>query len=77
MANLIHINTLRQMLRSGAAVSLKFWKEDGTIVSAENVICTSSHHQSNTFNLKFLNSGVSRTVRAVTIFEINDLEVFI
>jgi hypothetical protein len=77
MANLIHINTLRQMLRSGAAVSLKFWAKDGSTVSAENVICTSSHHRGNTFNLKFLNSGVFRKVRAVTIFEINDLEVFI
>ncbi|MDR2086833.1 MAG: hypothetical protein LBP72_06620 [Dysgonamonadaceae bacterium] len=77
MANLIHINTMRLMLNSGEAVSLKFWKDDGSIVSADNVICTTSHYKSNTFNLKFLTSKVFRTVRAITIFEINDMEVFI
>jgi hypothetical protein len=77
MANLIHINTMREMLRSGEAVSLKFRKDDGEIVAANNVICTSSYHHANTFKLKFLTGNVFRTVRAVTVFEINDLEVFI
>jgi hypothetical protein len=65
------------MLNSGQAVSLKFWDREGNIISANNVICTSSHYQSNTFRLKFLTSGVFRKVRAVTIFEINDLEVYL
>lgn len=65
------------MLNSGEAVSLKFWKDDGSIVSANNVICTSSYHHGNTFNLKFLDSNLFRKVRAITIFEINDQEVFI
>jgi hypothetical protein len=77
MVKPVHINTLRLMLKSGLAVSLKFWEKDGNIVSAENVICTSSNHHQNTVNLKFLNSGVFRKVRTITIFEINDLEVFI
>jgi hypothetical protein len=77
MANRIHINTMRQMLKSGEAVSLKFWEKDGNIVSADNVICTSGYHHGNTFNLKFLTSGVFRKVRAITVFEINDMEVFI
>jgi hypothetical protein len=68
---------MREMLNSGQVVSLKFWKDDGSIISADNVICTSSYYHGNTFNLKFLNSGLFRKVRAVTIFEINDLEVFI
>jgi hypothetical protein len=69
---------MREMLKSGEAVSLKFWRlEDASIISAENVICTSGYHHGNTFNIKFLNSGVFRTIRAITIFEINDMEVFI
>ncbi len=68
---------MRAMLNSGEAVSLKFWKDDGSIVSANNVICTSSYHHGNTFNLKFLDSNLFRKVRAITIFEINDQEVFI
>ena len=73
---LVHINTMRKMLNSGEIVSIKFWKDDGSIAVADNVICTSSYHHGNTFNIKFLNSGLFRKVRAVTIFEINDLEVF-
>jgi hypothetical protein len=65
------------MLNSGEAVSLKFWKKDGSIVVANNVICTSSFHDGNTFNFKFLDSGQFRKVKAITIFEINDLEVHI
>jgi hypothetical protein len=69
---------MREILKSGNAVSLKFWRlEDAEIISAENVICTSNFYHGNTFNLKFLNSGQFRKVRAITIFEINDMEVFI
>jgi hypothetical protein len=73
----IHINTMRTMLKSGERVSIKFWEKDGNIVVANDVICTSSFHHGNSFNIKFLNSGQFRKVRAITVFEINDLEVFI
>lgn len=65
------------MLRTGDICSVKFWKKDGSIVVANQVICTSDYYENNTFNLKFLESGVFRKVRAITIFEINDMEVFI
>jgi hypothetical protein len=68
---------MREMLKSGEIVSLKFWDKDGNIISADNVICTSGYHHGNTVNLKFLTSNVFRKVRVITIFEINDLEVFI
>jgi len=77
MANMIHINTMREILKSGALVSLRFWKSDGSIVSAAQAVCLSSSYAHNTFNLKFFPSGEIRTVRAVTIFEINNMEVFI
>jgi hypothetical protein len=77
MSGLIHINMMRAMLRSGEAVSLKFWREDGEIISVENAICTSSYYHGNTFQLKLLTSGQWRKVRAVTIFEINDMEIFL
>jgi hypothetical protein len=73
----VHINTMREMLRSGAVCSIRHWKSDATIVTANRVICTSSYYKGNTFNLKFLDSGEFRTVRAITIFEINDMEVYI
>lgn len=76
MAAAIHMNTARQMLRSGDALDIKFWKSDGSIVHAGNVICTSTNYQNNTVNLKFLTSKQFRKVRMVSIFEINGMEVF-
>jgi hypothetical protein len=75
--NLIHINDARKILTSGQPVSLKFWKSDGSIVYAPNVICTSSFHHGNTVNIKFIDSKQVRKIRTVTIFEINDLELFL
>lgn len=69
---------MREMLKSGQAFSLKFWRmEDAEIISMDNVICTSSYHHGNTINIKSLTSGQFRKVRVISIFEINDLEVFI
>ena len=76
MASVVHMTTARRMLDSGDAVDLKFWKSDGTIVSANNVICTSSNFKNNTVNLKFLSSGQFRKVRVVSLFEINGMEIF-
>lgn len=77
MASAVHINTAREMLRSGDELDLKFWKSDGSIVYANNVICTSSHFKGNTANIKFLTSGQFRKIRVISIFEINGMEVFI
>ena len=77
MNKLVHINTAREMLKSGEAVSIKFWDSNAEIISIENAICTSSYHKGNTVNFKLLTSNVFRKVRVITIFEINDMEVFI
>lgn len=76
MGNVVHMNTARKMLESGDALDLKFWDKNGNIISANNVICTSTYFHNNTANIKFLNSGQFRKIRIVTIFEINGLEVF-
>jgi hypothetical protein len=77
MAGAIHINTMRTILRAGNTCSIKFWKKDGSIVHAQNIIATSDLFQEGTINIKFITSEQFRTIRAVTIFEINDMEVFI
>lgn len=76
MASVVHMTTARKMLESGDALDVKFWKSDGSIVHANNVICTSSSFRHNTVNLKFLTSKQFRKVRVVSIFEINGMEVF-
>jgi hypothetical protein len=64
------------MMKSGARISIKFWESDGNIVVANDVICTSFFYKGNTFNILFPNRQF-RKVRAITIFEINNLEVYI
>jgi len=76
MAATIHINNARILITSGDPIDLKFWKADGSVVNANNVICTSSSFIYNTVNLKFLTSNLFRKVRMVSIFEVNGMEVF-
>lgn len=77
MASMIHQTVVYKMLRSGGSFDIKFWKKDGSIVVAENVVCTSSHFRGDTVNFKFLNSGQIRKVKMSTIFEINGMEIFL
>lgn len=76
MAATIHMNNARLLITSREPIDLKFWKADGSVVHANNVICTSSSFIYNTVNLKFLTSNLFRKVRIVTIFEVNGMEVF-
>lgn len=77
MASTIHITTARKMLNSGDPMDIRFWKSDGSIVNANNVICTSSSFENNTINIMFLDSKQIRKVRVISIFDINGMEVFI
>lgn len=77
MANVIHINTARKMFEAGDAMDIRFWDSHGNIITASNVICTSSYFENNTINIKFLISKQFRKVRVISIFEVNGMEVFI
>ena len=72
---MIHIANARKILNEHNPVNLKFWKANGEIVEAKNVVCTSSFFKNDTVNLKFLNSGEFRKIRVSTIFELNSEEV--
>lgn len=73
----IHINEARIILRSKQELDLKFWEKDGSIVNCNHVICISDNYKNNTFNIKFMVSGEIRRIRAVSIFEINGMEVYL
>jgi hypothetical protein len=72
-----HLANARKIIESGEPFSLSFWKKNGEIVHAENVVCTSSYFHGNTFNLKFLNSNEFRKVKAVLIHEVCGEEVYL
>jgi hypothetical protein len=77
MKTFIHINDGRKLLNSRQEVNLKCWKKDGNVMVCRNVVCTSSNYKENTFNIKFLVSGEIRKIKAVCLFEINNMEVIL
>jgi hypothetical protein len=72
---MIHIAKVRKLLSPDVPFSLKFWKKNGEIVEASNVICTSTYFQNDTANLKFQDSEQFRKIRVSSIFEFNGEEV--
>ncbi len=72
---MLSIYRARQILESKQKVSLKFWDKDGCIIEANDVVCTSSFWEGNTFNILFTVSGEVRKIRAWNIFELNGEEV--
>lgn len=55
--------------------SLKFVKSSGDVVSADNVVMTSSHSLGRTINILFPN-GQIRKVRTASIIEFNNVKTF-
>lgn len=74
---MLHLAQARKIIESGQPINISFWKSNGDIVRANNVVCTSSYFHGNTFNFKWLNSEQFRKVKALRIFQINDEEVFV
>jgi len=72
---MIHLTEARKIIESGEPIAIGFWKEDGTPVEADNVVCTSSSFHHNTFNLKFKTSNQFRKVHAVLVYHVNGTEV--
>ena len=74
---MLHLAQARKIIESHEPFNLSFWKKNGEIVHAENVVCTSSYFRGNTFNLKWPNSEEFRKVKASLIFNVNGEEVFL
>ena len=74
---MLHLAQARKTIESHQPFNLSFWKKNGEIVHAENVVCTSSYFRGNTFNLKWLDSEEFRKVKALLIFNVNGEEVYV
>lgn len=72
---MISIYKVRQVLESKQEVSLKYWNKKGQVIEASHVVCASSFHANNTFNLLHTVSEEVRKVRAWNIIELNGEEV--
>lgn len=72
---MIHLSDARKVINQRKPINIKFWKKNGEIVTANNVVCTSSFFKNDTINFKFLNSEEIRKIRIFSIFELNGDEV--
>ncbi|MFZ4582096.1 MAG: hypothetical protein ACOYM7_05545 [Paludibacter sp.] len=75
---MIHTSILRKILKDDKPFNCRCWKNStGEILTYNNVVCTSSNFERNTANLLFVESREVRKVRIISIFEINDEEIYI
>lgn len=72
---MISIYKARQVLESKQEINLKYWDKEGNVITADQVVCTFSYYENNTFNLLHTRSGEVRKIRAWNIFELNGEEV--
>lgn len=77
MAQKIHVNVLREMLKNGDPVDLDVWAKDGRIIHYENVIPLRYDFYKGTRNIKVLKSREIRSIRDILVFRVNGLEVFL
>ncbi len=74
---LIHWRDAVAMLESQLPVTVKCWKlSTGDIITYRDVICIGSHWRGGIHRLKLPESNLTRTVRDITIFEINGYEIY-
>lgn len=74
----IHIKDALQLLESGEVIdSLKVWKKkDGTIIEYKGIRCTGGHWHGGTHRIR-LRNGYTREFRDITMFEINNLRIYL
>jgi hypothetical protein len=74
---MLHLNEARKLIESGDPIDLIYVKENGALMNARNVICTSSFFNGNTFNLKFLDSNQFRKIHAFLIINVSGEEIYL
>lgn len=74
---MLHLAQARKIIESGKPFQCTYWTRSGEIIYSPEVVCTSSHFASNTFNFKYIESGEIRKVRALLIFNVNGEEIFL
>lgn len=74
---MMHLAQARKLIESNDPFDLSFFTKSGEVIHARHVVCLSSNFKNNTFNIKFLENGEIRRVRATLIFNISGEEVYL
>lgn len=74
----IHMNDAIRLLETGRPVDLKVWKlSDGNIIEYRSVVCVGGHWRRGTHRIRILRSGLIREFRDITLFEINNMSIYL
>lgn len=75
-AKCLHWRDAVMLLESGEPCTLKAWKlSTGDILTYRNAVCIGVHWRGGIHRIKLPDSHMIRTVRDITIFEINGYEI--
>ncbi|MGN0238276.1 MAG: hypothetical protein ACI4AK_09385 [Lepagella sp.] len=77
MTKYLHISQARAMLDSGEPVTLVYCKQNGAVITAENVVSLRYDFYTGMRTIKFLRNGQIRSIHDCLILGINDFEVFL
>lgn len=73
----LHAKDAFTLLESGTPCTVRAWKlSNGEIVTYEGVVCISHNYRAGTHRVRFPQSNLVRTMRDITMFEINGFEVY-
>lgn len=74
----IHKNDAIRLLESGKPCNLRLWKmSTGDILEYRNAICIGSHWRGGTHRVRLPMSGVIREFRDISLFEINNMTIYL
>ena len=76
--NVIHKNDAMRLLESGVPCNLKLWKlSTGDILEYKDAVCVGSHWRGGTHKVMLPKSNAIRMFRDITLFEINNMTIYL
>lgn len=78
LMNVIHIKDAMRLLESGRPCNLKLWKlSTGDILEYKGAVCVGSHWRKGIHRVRLPASGLIRAFRDISLFEINNMTIYL
>ena len=74
----LHLKDALRLLEDGQPHDLRLWKmSTGDILTYRGAVCTKGHRRSGTHKVLLPTSGLMREFRDITLFEIDNLKIYL
>ena len=78
LMNVIHIKDAMRLLESEQPCNLKLWKlSTGDILEYKGAVCVGSHWRKGIHRVRLPASGLIRSFRDISLFEINNMTIYL